>query len=1173
MQEDYLIPRLKEKIIDSNARSIYVNAHPRKSINRIDVLSMQYLSENLDTQSISTSLLYNQAFKYSFPIRIASLSENRNARRLLHLLRRNNDFKNELNIDPFAIGYPLIEVADDKKKRINSIPILIWDMTIAGNSKRTGSISLSRKSSDGISINPSLVSLIKRKYNPSYEPPILEAETLVFSSILEVINTILYSIGCMPLNENHAFYPLDYFEETLPKYSITHRPKLINNGVFGLYASSKESIISDYTQLERKAITCHFQMTQNLNDTLYTGVPLDHSQQRVIRTLRKGRNTVIHGPPGTGKSKTLTAIISYILSKGQSCLIVCEKKTAIDVLYENLSELGFEEFCINISDVRKDRRKVVNKTRDLIADIKGGNQIFNLNQKKKKNYTRTEQKLIFKKIEKVNEVIKLINKTKKRLNKPILGEILNYSDLVIAIKSDRYKALTTSLDLKLNEFTFEINEYLKLEPLLTNITRVFNEQLNPYNSFYEHIEDAILNLNKDSFELLIDEIHSSCFLKLKTLEDRIEKALIGKNSFAFKYMNYVDSEDNVLKQIQKEFIYYLNEINKKSLFSKNFKNQIQAIPLNKQITLVSNTLQLIFENKKDFEFLKSFNKQYQALHTNEQLLVKRAGTIKDFNTTFFDWYFLHLLNGNAIDNFDFNGFEKGYYDIENDVKHVNDFILNDTHNRLKRNRLRGISKFNDSEKELSIEQFFSKKSTTTRVKHSLTKISNHESGILKTFFPVCMTNPSSCSSLFPLEKGYFDYVIYDESSQLKIEDTYPSLLRGKVSIVAGDLHQLPPMDYFMESKVDDYETETIKFNKTTSLLDFCITENFKSHYLDIHYRSKHPDLINFSNAAFYKSRLIPQPPQNKYKAIEFYPSNGKFLNRINRIEALEIVQYIEDEIPLDKSIGIATFSLKQREEVLNQIELRSKSSAPFFVKMNALKEHGFFVKNIENIQGEERDIIIIGTTYGLDQEGVFKQKFGPINTKKRGHKLLNVIITRAIEKLVIFSSIPEAKYTDYKTLISENGNRGKSILFAYLSYAKAISTNDQAAIETVLNTIGGEHTNIYNKNKLNESHLKSFSIYLIEKLSGLLKKELTFKNNVKIGGYIFELGIIKNREEMVLIDINGKSAYEGFEDYIFDIDRRNIALQTNAKYYRLWLSNFYNNPDFEINKISRLLEF
>ena len=283
-------------------------------------------------------------------------------------------------------------------------------------------------------------------------------------------------------------------------------------------------------------------------------------------------------------------------------MIVCEKKTAIDVLYENLSELGFEEFCINISDVRKDRRKVVNKIRDLIADIKGENQIFN--SKKKKNYTRAEQKLIFKKIEKVNEVIKLINKTKKRLNKPILGEILNYSDLVIAIKSDRYKALTTSLDLKLNEFTFEINEYLKLEPLLTNITRVFNEQLNPYNSFYEHIEDAILNLNKDSFELLIDEIHSSCFLKLKTLEDRIEKALIGKNSFAFKYMNYVDSEDNVLKQIQKEFIYYLNEINKKSLFSKNFKNQIQAIPLNKQITLVSNTLQLIFENKKDFEFLK-----------------------------------------------------------------------------------------------------------------------------------------------------------------------------------------------------------------------------------------------------------------------------------------------------------------------------------------------------------------------------------------------------------------------------------------------------------------------------------------------------------------------------------------------------------------------------------------
>ena len=90
-----------------------------------------------------------------------------------------------------------------------------------------------------------------------------------------------------------------------------------------------------------------------------------------------------------------------------------------------------------------------------------------------------------------------------------------------------------------------------------------------------------------------------------------------------------------------------------------------------------------------------------------------------------------------------------------------------------------------------------------------------------------MTNPSSCSSLFPLEKGYFDYIIFDESSQLKIEDTFASLLRGKRSIVAGDLHQLPPMDYFTESSSNfDNNEETANKENTKSLLDFCISKNF-----------------------------------------------------------------------------------------------------------------------------------------------------------------------------------------------------------------------------------------------------------------------------------------------------------------------------------------------------------
>ena len=398
------------------------------------------------------------------------------------------------------------------------------------------------------------------------------------------------------------------------------------------------------------------------------------------------------------------------------------------------------------------------------------------------------------------------------------------------------------------------------------------------------------------------------------------------------------------------------------------------------------------------------------------------------------------------------------------------------------------------------------------------------------------------------------------------------MLRGKKSIVAGDLHQLPPMDYFSETSSNTELNGENKINENTmSLLDFCIGQNFNSHYLDIHYRSKHPDLINFSNAAFYKSRLIPKPPSQNYCPIEFYSVKGRFVNQLNGDEARAIVNYIETKINKTKSVGVATFSLKQKDNVLNELELRSKQSLSFYKKLEQLRANGLFVKNIENIQGEERDIIIMGTTYGLDIDQSFKEYLGPINTKKRGHKLLNVIITRAIEKMVLFSSIPEVVFSNYKSLIEQNGNRGKSILYAYLYYAKALSEKQPDKVAEVLETVSQKKFNNRYKRELDSKSLQKFSDFFIQQLSEKIGDKVTYKNYFKVGGYEFELAIKKRKGKTLLIDLNGKVAYASYEDYIFDIDRCEVAKKSNHDYYRLWLSNFYNNPDFEMKKIIDLL--
>ena len=1164
---DISISQLRESVIDYNSRSIFINAHPKRSLNKIDIISLFYLTEDFKVEKIIPSLFQNESLKINLKLDLNNL--NRNQKKILYLLRRNNDLKNELNINPFALGYPLIEICEKKNKKILSVPLLIWDFEIYGFQNLSGSISISRKSNQEIIINPSLIRLIKKESIPFFKKLKID-ENNNQSNLKNVIQSLLKIFGINNSFPEFTNSLYDQFDENSPKFNNSHETKLINNGVFGLYANSKESLISDYVKLDQTNLTCHFDFPKDNNETLFTGVALDHSQQRVIRSINQKKNIVINGPPGTGKSKTLTASIVYLLSKGYSCLVVCEKKTAMDVLYENMESLNLQDFCIPISEVRKDRRKVVNKARSIIENINSESKLFKSESEEKNRFSKSEQDIVKQKIEKVNEIINLINKTKKRLNKDLLGTKKTYSDLVVYVKNNRYKELSDILKLNSKFYNFTFNEHEYLQNLFDLYTKEFKETFNPFKSSYTILNPKIFEKNENEFNKLIRFLYHEYHEKLNNLKNKLDLSLIGKSNFAFKYMNYSEDKDEEIWAIQNEYRFYLNKIKNYNLFHKSVENKINAVDLRQKIILLNSYLKEIFEFKNDFNNLKTFHILFTQKNENEQYLIKKLGFEANFKTDFFEWYYSHILSDNFIDNFDFNGFDKGYHDIELDVNHINSFIVKKTVKKLIDNRIKGISKFKRYSK-ITIEQFFAKKSTSKRKKYPLFKISNHNSGIFKSFFPVCMTNPGSCASLFPMEKGYFDYVIFDESSQLKIEDTFTSLLRGKKAIVSGDIHQLPPMDYFNENLKSSETFKNINDNNSKSLLDFAISQDYNSQYLDIHYRSKHPDLINFSNAAFYNSRLIPKPPLKKYKPIEFFSIKGRFINQVNTDEANSIVNYIETKIRKTQSLGIATFSLKQRDKVLNELELRSKSSHSFYRKLESLKRNGFFVKNIENIQGEEREIIIIGTTYGLDNKDRFKELLGPINTKKRGHKLLNVLITRAIEKKIVFSSIPENIFSNFKPLIEKNGNRGKSILYAYLYYAKAISDNQTEKISEVLDIVSQKKYHNKYKRELNSKSLKLFSTYFVNNLSNIIGEKIICENYFKVGGYEYEIALKKRNSVKLLIDINGKVAYNNYEDYIFDMDRCHVAKKSNYNYYRLWLSNFYNNLEYETNKIINLL--
>jgi hypothetical protein len=187
--QDFNSGLLKQKLLDTNSRSLFINAHPQKSLNKIDLLSLCDLKSDLEAERVSYALFSNIPFSFSFQLDLNNL--NKNQKRLLHLLRRNNDYKNELDLDPFAIGYPLVELVDEKNKRILSIPLIIWDLQISGFQKRSGRITITRKPKQSAVVNPSLIGLIKREYDHNFKDIYSVREYYDTSDLKKNIKSIL----------------------------------------------------------------------------------------------------------------------------------------------------------------------------------------------------------------------------------------------------------------------------------------------------------------------------------------------------------------------------------------------------------------------------------------------------------------------------------------------------------------------------------------------------------------------------------------------------------------------------------------------------------------------------------------------------------------------------------------------------------------------------------------------------------------------------------------------------------------------------------------------------------------------------------------------------------------------------------------------------------------------
>lgn len=578
---------------------------------------------------------------------------------------------------------------------------------------------------------------------------------------------------------------------------------------------------------------------------------------------------------------------------------------------------------------------------------------------------------------------------------------------------------------------------------------------------------------------------------------------------------------------------------------------------------------------------------YNALSETNKLIINELKPKSNWRKSFLIFYLNSLLVNSA--NLDLPTNDDEHKELANTLNGVEKEQLKFIKEFWFSKQIDSTREFEQENVNLSVENLYNKRSSNRFKRLSLRQIVQYDATLFTNFFPIVLTSPDVASNLFKGMNGYFDIVMFDEASQLRLEDNLPAILKGKQIIIAGDEHQMPPSNYFskvfdgaVEDEEDLEEDNEIIVDKDNillsceSLLDFGLELNFQKKHLDFHYRSRHPFLIDFSNYAFYNRRLKPLPNNFDYIPIKYIHVNGTFFEHTNEAEAEMVLSIIDKNInrlPNGEypTVGIATFNIAQRNLIKSKILERQTfpKFEEFNVKIQELEKKGMFIKNLENIQGDERDVIILSTTYGIGKDGKFSQRFGPINHSK-GYKLLNVIITRAKFKIYCCSSIPEQVFMNYKEyLTTEGSNNKRAVLYAYLAYCKAVSESNNDLRLSVLTTLAENTTKSVGFDSFKGGELESpFEEEVYQSLADHLGIE-KLTPQLQFAG--FRIDIVYDPKMIgvpkIAIECDGAKYHSSREAYLYDRHRQKILENHGFVFHRIWSTNWWRNPSRETAKL------
>ncbi|CAN5752091.1 DUF3320 domain-containing protein [soil metagenome] len=420
--------------------------------------------------------------------------------------------------------------------------------------------------------------------------------------------------------------------------------------------------------------------------------------------------------------------------------------------------------------------------------------------------------------------------------------------------------------------------------------------------------------------------------------------------------------------------------------------------------------------------------------------------------------------------------------------------------------------------------------------------------LLPRIAPCMLMSPISVAQYFDASGPKFDLVIFDEASQMPTCEAVGAIARATNMIIVGDPKQMPPTSFF--SSANNVDEDNIEKEDLESILDDCLALSMPSKHLLWHYRSKHESLIAFSNSKYYDNKLLTFPsPDDIATKVKFIPVPGYYdrgKTRQNSFEARAVIDEIKrrlsDPVLATKSIGVVSFSSVQQLLMQNMFdELMRTNPELESVAMNGAEP--IFIKNLENVQGDERDIILFSMGYGPDKEGKVSLNFGPLN-REGGWRRLNVAVSRARYEMQVFSTL-RADQID----ITRSASEGVASIKAFLEYA-----------EKGRSTLGLRKTTTVNTDE-------SFEKILADKIRN---QGYEVNTNIGCSGYRIDIGIVnKNKPSQYILGIlcdgyNYQSAKTAKDREIIQQDVLKLLGWT---LHKVWSTDWWENADRVIDYI------